>query len=553
MSARVLLVAIALLGAQPQTTTLHITVTVMDGGRAIPVPRHALLISDNPATSAPQRRLTTLDGTADIQVRPGSYTIESDQPLIFQGKAYQWTQTVDVPAGGVTTLALTTANAQIDAAPAGAKASDANAVNADVSSSAIFIDWQNSLVSIWSPTELGAGFLIDSRGLLLTHQHLVGKAASVEVQLSPTLKVAGRVLAADPARNLAVVWIDPKAVAAIRPVKLGYAVAGKAPLAEKDPIFAISSPVHGPKEMTAGVVSRVNEHTILTDVSPNDDSLGVPLFNAAGDVVAVTVPEDDASSSSSGASRAVRIDEAKSLIADAERKMQGAEAPKATPLPREPEKSLSEDALNDAAKKRPGSLSAYEVPAAGFEVSIITPVLNYAAHNQERAGERTRGRQDRPEPELQPGMRALQDFANWSEYASEYPPVLMIRATPKLVEGKWTTVARGAARTQGVAIPPIKRFKAGFSRLRLFCGAAEVTPIHPFVIQQHLDNANIVSEGFYIFDPGAIGPQCGIVKLMLFSEKEPDKADTRIIDARLVEQIWQDFAAYRSATDRAER
>jgi hypothetical protein len=35
------------------------------------------------------------------------------------------------------------------------------------------------------------------------------------------------------------------------------------------------------------------------------------------------------------------------------------------------------------------------------------------------------------------------------------------------------------------------------------------------------------------------------VKLMVYSEKDPQKADTRRVDARIVDPIWQDFAAYR--------
>ena len=63
------------------------------------MPRHALLISDNPASAPPQRTLTALDGTAEVRLRAGNYTVESDQPLIFQGKAYQWIQTLDIAAG----------------------------------------------------------------------------------------------------------------------------------------------------------------------------------------------------------------------------------------------------------------------------------------------------------------------------------------------------------------------------------------------------------------------------------------------------------------------
>ena len=77
--------------------------------------RHALLISDNPATAPPRRIVTALDGTADVRLRPGNYTVESDQPVAFQGKAYQWTQIVDIAAGRDTVLELTADNAEVGA------------------------------------------------------------------------------------------------------------------------------------------------------------------------------------------------------------------------------------------------------------------------------------------------------------------------------------------------------------------------------------------------------------------------------------------------------
>jgi hypothetical protein len=121
--------------------------------------------------------------------------------------------------------------------------------------------------------------------------------------------------------------------------------------------------------------------------------------------------------------------------------------------------------------------------------------------------------------------------------------------TPRLVEGFWTTVARGAARTQGVALPPIKRFKSGFSRLRAWCGDAEVTPIHPLRLEQRVSDTDAIHEGLYVFDPGAFGPHCGTVKLVLYSEKEPEKGDTRDVDPKVVQRIWQDFEAYRALKD----
>src|SRR5207253_996133 len=86
----------------------------------------------------------------------------------------------------------------------------------------------------------------------------------------------------------------------------------------------------------------------------------------------------------------------------------------------------------------------------------------------------------------------LMDFANWSEYVADTPPVLLIRVTPKLVENFWTTVARGAAYTQGAALPAFKHAKSSFSRMRLFCGDAEVTPIHPFTIEQRVSERDAI-------------------------------------------------------------
>ena len=545
MGFRAWLVAVALLlelAAQP-LGVLRIKVTIVDAdGHARPVPRHALLISENPSTATPQRTITAMDGTAEVHLRPGNYTVESDQPLIFQGKAYEWRQTLDVASGRPTFLELTAGNAQIEAA-ASVSPSAVLPSGAVGNASGLLLDWQSSVVSIWSPTSLGSGFLVDARGLIATNQRLVGKARSLEVQLSPTEKVAGRVLASDPDRNVAILWIDPKAVASVRQVKLGYSD-GRPPIAEKDKVVAINTPIHDPKSLTSGTVSRVTAHAILSDVRLDDDSLGAPLFNTAGEVIAITTPEDERSVGSS-ASRAVRIDEARSVIAGAEQKMQTSEAPNGTRLPVEPQRPFEDEALKDAAQRRTGSLAPYRVPAADFDVSLITPVLVYGARHQgEQVSGREPGRTGRDPAEMQASLRALEDFGNWSDYVRDYPPVLMIRATPKLVESLWTTIARGAAQTQGVSLPPIKHIKAGFSTMRLTCGDVEVTPIHPFKIEQRVGQTDGLYEGLYVFDPGAIGPHCGTVKLTLLSDKDPEKGDTRVIDPKILQQIWQDFAPW---------
>jgi hypothetical protein len=123
--------------------------------------------------------------------------------------------------------------------------------------------------------------------------------------------------------------------------------------------------------------------------------------------------------------------------------------------------------------------------------------------------------------------------------------VVLIRVTPKFGENFWTTVARGAAQTQGVAIPAIKRPKAAFGGVRLTCGDREVAPIHPFRIAHRFGGTASIDEGLYAFDAGAFSPRCGVVKITVVTDKPADKGDTRTVDATIVQRVWDAFAPYR--------
>jgi len=312
-------------------------------------------------------------------------------------------------------------------------------------------------------------------------------------------------------------------------------------------MFTIGVSLRQQKGMTSGTVSRVDSDSIVSDFILPLRSAGGPVFSARGDLIGITSVADENEWSRRGDSRIVRSDDACDVVAAAEKKMKSAAPPSGTHLPVEPVRPFPVDALKDAAERRAGNPSPYLISSSTFDVAFITPVLTYVAQYQSQQPRPRTSSKDTRKPEPEPALvRPLLDFSNWSEYVGDFPPVLLVRVTPKLVEGFWTTVARGAARTQGVSIPPIKHFKSGFSRLRAFCGDAEVTPIHPFKLEQRISESDAIYEGLYVFDPGALGPHCGTVKLLLYSEKEPEKGDTRVVDSSVVQQIWQDFAPYRA-------
>jgi hypothetical protein len=509
-----------------ELVVLHIKVTLTDAAHlSVPVPRAALLISDNPSTSTPRRVVTAADGTASVRLRPGNYTVESDEPVAFDGKGYQWTQTLQIPAGREVVLELTAANAEVVAAPAPASSSASSAASMENVAAVLLPQWKDSVVAIWTPESRASGFLI-AAGLVATNQRVIGSATAVEVQLTPSVKVAARVLVADRARDVAVLWIDPVMTATLRPVPLKCSDAPTPPSADGEKVVAIGAPLRGEKE--ASVYLRL---------APG--SVGGPAFSGAGELAGLSSSVDDEEERRRGYVRLVSVDNVCEVVKSAEKAMQTAPRPVATPLPVEPPRPFPADALNAAVTSRQGSLNPYQISSSGFDIAFLTPVLIHAAqHNVQQAGTRSTAMQ-------QGSPIVATDFGDWSDYFADDPPVLVIRVTPKLAEGFWTTFARGAAYTQGVALPPIKHFKPGFSRLRALCGDVEVTPIHPFILTQRVSETDAIHEGLYIYDPQALGPNCKSVKLVMYSEKEPEKPDTRVVDPQIIERIGQDFAAYR--------
>ena len=542
----VTLIAVIPSAARAQTeSVLHIKIVLIDAdGKSTPVPRHALLISDNPATSSPRRVVTALDGTADVRLSPGNYTVESDRPVALKGKAYQWTQIIDIAAGRDAVLELTAKNADT-ASLDSAAAADAAPPEADPTAE-LLIRWRDSVVAVWTPAVRASGFVIDAKGLIATNQHVIGNASSVEVQFTPATKVTARVLAADAAKDVAILQVNASALASIRPVTLACAQPMK-PFVANQKIFTIGNPLGEDKDLTSGSVNRVDQHGAVSDFRLDLDDTGGPVFAPDGSLVGITSFMDEKDRSRRDDSRLIRIDEACDVVAAADKKMKDAAPPSGAALPVEPVQPFPVDALKDAVKRRTGSLNPYQISSADFDIAFITPVQVYGA--QDRAERSSVGGQSGITRGADGGptlVRDPTDYGSWSEYVAKVPPVLLVRVTPRQVESFWTTVARGAAQTQGMALPPIKHFKSSFSKMRALCGDAEVTPIHTFTIEQRISDTDAINEGLFVFDPGAIGPQCGTVKVVIYSEKSPEKGETRAVDPKILQQIWQDFSAYRA-------
>jgi len=504
-------------GALAQATgVLHVRVVLEVDGQPRPAPRHALLVSDTPPSRAPWRLRTGADGTARVTLPPGAYVVESEEPVVFMGRTYEWRQTVDVVAGQDARLDLSTANADISAAAPASPSADGAPARTDAWD--LLVTWEQSVVPIWTPT-MHASAIVIAPGVLATAQAALGPATAVAAQIGPDRRVTARVVRADHVRGVALLQVAPMALGSRRAMPL--ACDGASPSATRGPVSAISTPLRGQPTTTTGIVSRLEAHGLMATGDYPIASIGGPVFASDGTLLGLTTRDrgyaQDPEGEFGAASRQAICDVLAPTLASLP------PPPADTPMPAEPP-TLSEDALRDAAKRRVGSLQPARVSSAGFDVEFVTPPVAYA------------------------GLQQSMDFGAWTRYVADRPAVLLVRVTPRQVESLWMKLARGAAMTQGIALPPIKHYEPGFASMRVRCGRDEVMPVHPFVVERRVTETSAIREGLYAFLPNALGPHCGTVSFEIASEKTPEAREVATLDGKTLQQLWDDMTPWRSTT-----
>jgi serine protease Do len=144
---------------------------------------------------------------------------------------------------------------------------------------------------------LGSGFIVDSKGYIITNDHVVDKADKIYVKLStdPDTQDLGRparVIGIDKATDLAVIKIDTSTP--LPTVKMGNSDEAQV----GDWVEAIGSPFALAQTVTAGIISAKNrtiepgasgqfQHFIQTDAAINPGNSGGPLLDMNGNVIGV--------------------------------------------------------------------------------------------------------------------------------------------------------------------------------------------------------------------------------------------------------------------------
>lgn len=145
--------------------------------------------------------------------------------------------------------------------------------------------YQPAIIQIASSGNTGTGFYLDSYNLIVTNEHVVGKAAEVTVGGRSFSKMLSSVWYIDKKHDLA--FLQPPA-AAFPSIPLGKYELMK----DGDEVIAIGHPFGLNYTATQGVISKVDRvrqglHFIQIDAAINPGNSGGPLVNIRGEVIGV--------------------------------------------------------------------------------------------------------------------------------------------------------------------------------------------------------------------------------------------------------------------------
>lgn len=211
------------------------------------------------------------------------------------------------------------------ASPAGFDSSDQLYIDLykRVSSAIVFIRIYNSAGrSLGS----GSGFVIDTKGIIVTNNHVVRGAADIEVAFTSGLKTRGKVLGTDATADIAVIKVEVPAEQ-LTIVPLGES--DKVQVGQR--VIAIGNPFGLRSSMSLGIISGLGRtlqgdsqttagasfsapDIIQTDAAVNPGNSGGPLLNLKGEVIGVNKAIVSQTGENSGVGFAVSANTVKKIV-----------------------------------------------------------------------------------------------------------------------------------------------------------------------------------------------------------------------------------------------
>jgi len=167
----------------------------------------------------------------------------------------------------------------------------------------------------------GSGFVLDAGGRIVTNEHVVAGAQTIQVKFWNGKTYSARVVDTDPSLDLAVLKVGAPQ-SQLHPLTLGDSGAVEV----GDDVVAIGSPFGLSETVTSGIVSALHRditatnnatisNAIQTDAAINHGNSGGPLLDAQGHVIGVNAQIESDSGGSDGVGFAIPSSDIRSLLA----------------------------------------------------------------------------------------------------------------------------------------------------------------------------------------------------------------------------------------------
>src|SRR5215217_3335177 len=162
---------------------------------------------------------------------------------------------------------------------------------------------------------LGSGVIVESNGLIITNNHVVGKADEIRVTLSDKREFKAKLIGTDPKTDVAVVRIDATGLPTV-----AFADSDKLEVGEF--VLAVGNPFGLTQTVTLGIVSALGraagiaeyEDFIQTDAAINPGNSGGALVNVRGELVGINTAIFSQSGGNMGIGFAVPSNMAQSIM-----------------------------------------------------------------------------------------------------------------------------------------------------------------------------------------------------------------------------------------------
>jgi serine protease Do len=159
---------------------------------------------------------------------------------------------------------------------------------------------------------LGSGVIVEPSGLIITNNHVVGKADEIRVTLSDKREFKAKLIGTDPKTDVAVVKIDATGLPTV-----AWADSDKLEVGEF--VLAVGNPFGLTQTVTLGIVSALGRAAgiadfIQTDAAINPGNSGGALVNVRGELVGINTAIFSQSGGNMGIGFAVPSNMAQSIM-----------------------------------------------------------------------------------------------------------------------------------------------------------------------------------------------------------------------------------------------